>query len=382
MSRPRRARRAPPRPGSRRSPSSSPGATRPGSSCRSTRCRCTAAWTSAPPSPPPAERAEVPHHLLDLLDPWEDGTVAWFQREAAGRHRRHRGARPPGAARRRHGALRAGGGRRPRHPRAVPRGARRASSRTPTPPALHAAARRARPAGRRPHGADQPPADRPGPRGDDGQRPAVLELRPRARRPPADRVHDGRAPARRATTSARGSRRATTQQMAAGLPRRGAAPAATTRAASPAPPARRSATRSCSTTSTATLTLDEALDLAIRRTGRFARRQRAWFRRDPRITWLDVDARGPTRTVLVDGAAGDRRLMTACGSTKHHGLGNDFLVLLDLDGTRPVSPEAGRRALPPAHRPRRRRAPARHRRAPTAPTSPWSCSTPTARRPR
>ena len=24
--------------------------------------------------------------------------------------------------------------------------------------------------------------------------------------------------------------------------------------------------------------------------------------------------------------------------TKHHGLGNDFLVLLDLDGTRPVSP--------------------------------------------
>jgi diaminopimelate epimerase len=25
--------------------------------------------------------------------------------------------------------------------------------------------------------------------------------------------------------------------------------------------------------------------------------------------------------------------------TKHHGLGNDFLVLLDHDGTRPVSPE-------------------------------------------
>lgn len=29
-----------------------------------------------------AEQAEVPHHLIDLLDPWEDGTVAWFQREA------------------------------------------------------------------------------------------------------------------------------------------------------------------------------------------------------------------------------------------------------------------------------------------------------------
>jgi tRNA dimethylallyltransferase len=32
---------------------------------------------------------------------------------------------------------------------------------------------------------------------------------------------------------------------------------------------------------------EEALDLAIRRTNRFARRQLAWFRRDPRITWLD-----------------------------------------------------------------------------------------------
>jgi tRNA dimethylallyltransferase len=35
-------------------------------------------------------------------------------------------------------------------------------------------------------------------------------------------------------------------------------------------------------------TLDEALDEAVRRTRAFARRQRAWFRRDPRITWLDA----------------------------------------------------------------------------------------------
>ena len=34
----------------------SPGGTPPGSSCRWTRCRCTAAWTSAPPSPPPRSR--------------------------------------------------------------------------------------------------------------------------------------------------------------------------------------------------------------------------------------------------------------------------------------------------------------------------------------
>ncbi len=37
-------------------------------------------------------------------------------------------------------------------------------------------------------------------------------------------------------------------------------------------------------------TLDEALELARRRTHRFARRQERWFRRDPRIVWLDVEA--------------------------------------------------------------------------------------------
>lgn len=33
-------------------------------------------------------------------------------------------------------------------------------------------------------------------------------------------------------------------------------------------------------------TLDEALDLARRRTRRFARRQQRWFRRDPRVAWV------------------------------------------------------------------------------------------------
>jgi tRNA dimethylallyltransferase len=36
------------------------------------------------------------------------------------------------------------------------------------------------------------------------------------------------------------------------------------------------------------VTLDRAVDEAVRRTRAFARRQRAWFRRDPRITWLDA----------------------------------------------------------------------------------------------
>ena len=35
--------------------------------------------------------------------------------------------------------------------------------------------------------------------------------------------------------------------------------------------------------------LDEALELAVVRTRQFARRQERWFRRDPRITWFDVD---------------------------------------------------------------------------------------------
>ena len=36
------------------------------------------------------------------------------------------------------------------------------------------------------------------------------------------------------------------------------------------------------------MTLDEALDLAVVRTRRFARRQDRWFRRDSRIRWLDA----------------------------------------------------------------------------------------------
>ncbi|WP_421119563.1 tRNA (adenosine(37)-N6)-dimethylallyltransferase MiaA [Aquihabitans daechungensis] len=50
-------------------------------------------------------------------------------------------------------------------------------------------------------------------------------------------------------------------------------------------------------------TLDEAVDEAVRRTRAFARRQRAWFRRDPRITWLDADRDPATRTPDVLEAA-------------------------------------------------------------------------------
>ncbi len=47
-------------------------------------------------------------------------------------------------------------------------------------------------------------------------------------------------------------------------------------------------------------TLDDAVDLAVRRTRRFARRQRAWFRRDPRITWVSGDHVAETAALLGD----------------------------------------------------------------------------------
>jgi tRNA dimethylallyltransferase len=50
------------------------------------------------------------------------------------------------------------------------------------------------------------------------------------------------------------------------------------------------------------LGLDEALADAVRRTCRFARRQERWFRRDPRIRWIDVsdDPLRPLESLLKD----------------------------------------------------------------------------------
>jgi len=33
--------------------------------------------------PTPEQRQEVPHHLIDVLDPWESGSVAWWVKQAA-----------------------------------------------------------------------------------------------------------------------------------------------------------------------------------------------------------------------------------------------------------------------------------------------------------
>jgi tRNA dimethylallyltransferase len=43
--------------------------------------------------------------------------------------------------------------------------------------------------------------------------------------------------------------------------------------------------------------LDQAREETVRATRRFARRQESWFRRDPRITWLDAPEAGQELTV-------------------------------------------------------------------------------------
>jgi tRNA dimethylallyltransferase len=40
------------------------------------------------------------------------------------------------------------------------------------------------------------------------------------------------------------------------------------------------------------MTFDDAVEATVKRTTNLARRQMAWFRRDPRIRWFDVDGRG------------------------------------------------------------------------------------------
>ena len=77
--------------------------------------------------PTPGERARVPHHLIDVLDPWESGHVAWWLAEADRVVGGHPGPGPPAAVRRRHAVL-------PQGPAA--RAVRRAPRRRGRPPAL------------------------------------------------------------------------------------------------------------------------------------------------------------------------------------------------------------------------------------------------------
>lgn len=235
--------------------------------------------------PTAAERAEVPHHLLDLLEPWEDGTVAWFQHQAR--------AAVADIERRGRRALVVGGtalyvqalvddldipGQFPEM-RAILEG-------DPDTALLHqqlhdldpVAAARMEPTNRR-------------------RILRALEVTLGSGRPfssfgPGLEAHPPTpftmVGLRRETDDLRARIAARYEaQMAAGFLDEVRAlhghPRGLSRTAGQA-----LGYKELLSHLEGELTLDEAVDLAVRRTGRFARRQWAWFRRDPRITWLDA----------------------------------------------------------------------------------------------
>ncbi len=244
-----------------------------------------------------AEQADVPHHLIDLLDPWEDGTVAWFQREA-------RRVVADIEARGKRALLVGGTGLYVQAvvddldiPGQYPE-ARAVLEADPDTAALHhrlaeldpLAASRMDPANRRRVLRALEVTLGSG-RAFSSYGPG-LDARPASRfcllglaRPPEELA--ARIEARYA------------QQMAAGFLDEVAAlrahPNGLSRTAAQA-----LGYKELLAHLDGELSLDEALDLAVRRTRRFARRQRAWFRRDQRIRWLD-GTEDPN--VLVDALA-------------------------------------------------------------------------------
>jgi len=245
-------------------------------------------------SPTAAEREVVPHHLVDVLDPWEDATVAWYQRAA-------RQAIADIEARGRRALLVGGTGLYLQAvvddleiPGRFPE-VRAALEDDPDTAGLHA----------RLAALDPPAAARIDPA---NRRRIVRALevtlgsgRPFSSFGPGVHAHpptdvtlvglavDPEALERRIVARYE-------QQMADGfldeVRRLVALPQGLSRTAAQA-----LGYKELIEHLEGRLPLEEAVDLAVRRTRRFARRQRAWFRRDPRITWLD----GPAADAPVPG---------------------------------------------------------------------------------
>jgi tRNA dimethylallyltransferase len=235
--------------------------------------------------PTPAERAEVPHHLIDVADPWDDFTLAWFARTAR--------EAVAGIEARGHRALLVGGtglylrsviddldvpGRYPE--------ARAALDDDADTVALH----------RRLTELDPVAAGRMEPT---NRRRVVraLEVTLGSGRPfssfgpgldvyPASRFHLVAVGLPHEVVAARIEARYQ-RQMADGFLDEVRGLLADERGLSRT--ARQAlGYRELIAHLDGETTLDEALDLAIRRTRRFARRQRSWFGRDPRISWLEA----------------------------------------------------------------------------------------------
>jgi tRNA dimethylallyltransferase len=233
----------------------------------------------------PAERAEVPHHLVDIADPWDECTVAWFAAEA-------RSAVDDIAARGRRALLVGGTG---LYLRAVVDDlqvpgrfpdVRAALEAEPATVLLHArlaaadplAASRMEPTNRRrvvralevTLGSGRPFSSfGPGPEAYPPSRYHLVGVRL------PHEVVAARIEAR--------YRRQMADGFLAEVERLLADPRGLSRTARQALGYRELASHV-----EEGVPLDDALDLAIRRTRRFARRQASWFRRDPRIRWLDA----------------------------------------------------------------------------------------------
>jgi len=243
--------------------------------------------------PTPAERAEVPHHLIDVADPWDDYDLATYQASA-------RAALADIEARGRRALLVGGTALYLRAivdeltlPGQYPdvRAELEAAADTEGTPALHArlaahdplAARRMEPTNRR-------------------RVLRALEVTVGSGRPFSSYGPglDAHPPSRFGLVALRWDRQLLDERIAARyqhqlelgflaeVERLVQAPLGWSRSAAQALGYKELAEHLAGH-----VPLPDAVDLAVRRTRRFARRQEKWLRRDPRIRWVDVDgARG------------------------------------------------------------------------------------------
>ena len=248
--------------------------------------------------PTPAERAEVPHHLIDLVSPDEDFTLRRFQRAAREAVADIEGPGPTSPAGGRHRVVRAGDRRRPGHPRSL----------SPRPCRLGGARRPRRRCTRSCEASILSQPDGSNPATGDGSSGRSRSFTARTGRSPRT------APAWRTIREtdwdlvavdverdelSRRIRARFEDQLARGLLDEVRA------LRDHRPPLGRTAGQALGYRQlldhlAGRCTLEEAVEAAISATRRFARRQRAWFRRDPRMSWLPANTDGQRERLADD----------------------------------------------------------------------------------